>query len=250
MPIVQGILNSAKNRSAHVQAIVKKVNDAGLAGIDIEYLDLTANERTSFALFISELSQVLHSQNKQLTVTVPPPLSDQDRIDEGGYDWAEIGKAADVVQIAPYRDQGKYRSDMPVILQYLAGQVQPSTRLVLTVTPYATQKDDTGLHPMRLTDAMNIATKLAIQGEKLQTGSQVVVSGVNINKQDGRSGVAWVPEVARWRSRTNRTAGGRSGWRTSSASGSSCSTSSSSSWAASRSKTRATTSTLGTSGRR
>ena len=196
LPIVQGILNSAKNRSAHVQAIVKKVNDAGLAGIDIAYMDLTANERTSFGLFISELSQVLHSQNKQLTVTVPTPLKSQDRIDEGGYDWAEIGKDADVVQIAPYRDQGKYRTVMPAILQYLAGQVQPSTRLVLTVTPYATQKDDTGLHPMRVTDAMNIATKLAIQGEKLQTGSQAIVSGVNINKQDGRSGIAWVPEVA------------------------------------------------------
>ncbi len=196
LPIVQGILNSAKTRSAHVQAIVKKVNDAGLAGIDIEYLDLTVNERTSFALFISELSQVLHSQNKQLTVTAPPPLKNQDRFEEGGYDWAEIGKDADVVQIAPYRDQGKYRTDMPAILQYLAGQVQPSTRLVLTVTPYATQKDDTGLHPMRVTDAMSIATKLAVQGEKLQTGSQVIVSGVNINKEDGRSGIAWVPEVA------------------------------------------------------
>ena len=200
LPIVQGILNSPKNRSTHVQAITKKVVDGNLAGIDIEYLDLTVNERTSFALFIGELSQSLHSLNKQLTVTLPPPLRAQDRIDEGGYDWAEIGKAADIVQIAPYRDQGKFRSDMPAILQYLAGLVQPSTRLVLTVTPYASQKDDTGVHPLRLTDAMNIATKLAIQlavqGDKLQTGSQVVVSGVNVNKQDGRSGVAWVPEVA------------------------------------------------------
>jgi Glycosyl hydrolases family 18 len=196
LPIVQGILNSPKNRSAHVQAIAKKVADANLAGIDIEYLDLTPNERTSFALFIGELSQVLHAQNKQLTVTLPPPLKAQDRIDEGGYDWAEIGKAADIVQLAPYRDQGRFRTDMPAILQYLSAQVQPSTRLVLTVTPYAAQKDDTGVHPLRLTDAMSIAGKLLIRSDKLQTGSQAIVAGVNVDKQDGRSGIAWVPEVA------------------------------------------------------
>lgn len=196
LPIVQGILSSATNRTAHVQAIAKKVSDSGAAGIDVAYFDLTVNERTSFALFIGELAQVLHAQGKLLTVTLPPPLRTQDRIDEGGYDWTEIGKAADVIEIAPYRDQGKYRTDMPVILQYLANEVQPSTKLVLTVTPYATQKDDTGLHPMKITDAMNIATALSIRGDNLQAGSQVIVAGVNINKQDGRSGIAWVPEVA------------------------------------------------------
>lgn len=196
LPIVQGILNSAKTRSAHVQSIVKKVTDGNLAGIDVMYLDLTVNERTSFALFINELAQVLHSQNKQLTVTLPPPLKMQDRIDEGGYDWAEIGKAADVVQIAPYRDQGKYRTDMPAILQYLSAQVQPATKLVLTVTPYAAQKDDTGVHSLGLVEAMTIASRLLIRSDKLQTGSQADVVGTNISKQDGRSGIAWVPEVA------------------------------------------------------
>lgn len=194
--VVQAILSTPANRSAHVENIVKKVADSGLAGIDIAYLDLTVNERTSFALFIGELGQRLHAQGKQLTVTLQPPIRSQDRIEEGGYDWAEIGKAADVIQITPYRDQGKYRTDMPAILEYLATRVQPSTRLVLTVTPYASEKSVSGISTMSVTQAMTIATQIAIRADKVQTSSQVTVVGTNIDKEEGRTGVQWFPDSA------------------------------------------------------
>lgn len=197
--IVQGILSSPVSRSNHVQNIAKKVAETGVAGIDIRYFDLTVNERSSFALFIAELGQVLHAQNKQLTVTLPSPIRSQERIDEGAYDWAEIGKAADVIQIAPYRDQGTYRRDFPAILEYLGSKVQPSTKLALTVTPYATEKAADGLRTMTITDAMSIASRLAIhvsEGQKIQTNAVVEVAGVNIDKSEGRSGLAWVPDAA------------------------------------------------------
>ena len=34
----------------------------------------------------------MHAAGKQLTVTLPAPLKSQDRVDEGAYNWAEIGK--------------------------------------------------------------------------------------------------------------------------------------------------------------
>lgn len=197
--IVQSILSSPASRSNHVQNIAKKVAETGVAGIDVRYFDLTVNERSSFALFIAELGQVLHAQNKQLTVTLPSPIRTQDRIDEGAYDWAEIGKAADVIEIAPFRDQGTYRRDFPAILEYLGAKVQPATKLVLTVTPYATEKAADGLRTMTITDAMSIATRLAIhvsEGQKIQTSGVVEVAGVNIDKSEGRSGLAWVPDAA------------------------------------------------------
>jgi spore germination protein YaaH len=192
--IVKTLLSNAASRSAHVQNIAKLVADSNLGGVDISYQDLTVNERSSFTLFISELADRLHGQNKHLTVTLPPPLKLPDRMDEGAYDWGELAKSADLVQMMPYRDQGTYRKDMPDILQYLVGKVQPSTKLILTVSPYATEKAADGVTTMSITDAMGIATALTVRtgaDQKLTTNTQVVIAATNINKIDGRTGVAW-----------------------------------------------------------
>ncbi len=191
--IVSTLLASSALRTAHVQAIAKVVDDNNLPGIDVAYEDLTLTDRTSFTLFVTELAQQMHDRNKKLTLTLPTPLRTADRIDEGAYDWAALGQAADILQMTPYRDQGRYRADMPAILTYLTGIVQP-TKLILTVTPYATEKAPDGIRTMTITDAMNIATKLSIRAGadgKLATNSVVSIVGVNINKEDGRSGVTW-----------------------------------------------------------
>lgn len=194
--IVESILASPANSSAHVENIVAKVNALNLTGIDVAYLDLTVNYRTQFTLFISELAQRLHSENKQLTLTLPPPIKTASRIDEGAYDWGELSKSADLIQMMPYRDQSTYRVDMPDILTYLATKVQPISKLVLTVTPYATEKSPAGIRTMTLTQAMQIATAQAVRSSTVTTNTVVDVVGVNISKQDGRSGVQWDPSTA------------------------------------------------------
>lgn len=193
--IVDGILVNAQSRSNHVQQIVKKVTDLNLKGIDIAYLDLNINQRGSFALFINELGTSLHAQNKRLTLTLPTPLKVNDRIDEGAYDYVELAKAADLIQLTPYRDQGTYRLNMPDILTHLIGGI-PSSKIILTVTPYATEKGASGLTTLKVTDAMSIATKLVIRAESVQASSNVDVYGVNIDRTENLSGVRWVPEVA------------------------------------------------------
>lgn len=213
IPIVAGILSNAQSRSNHVQQIVKRVNDLQLKGIDIAYLDLPADNRSSFALFVAELAGSLHAQGKMLTLTLPAPLKAQDRIDEGAYDWAELGKAADVVQIAPYRDQSTYRSAMPEILQHLSDVVTPS-KLVLTVTPLGTVKGPDGITPISLADAMSIATKLQIRvgtDQKLTTSSNVEVVGYNIDKNESLSGITWQTETATV-AFTYKQDGGRTVW--------------------------------------
>jgi spore germination protein YaaH len=192
--VVKTLLSNAASRSAHAQNIAQKVADSGVGGVDIWYQDLAASDRSSFTLFISELAGRLHSQNKQLTLTLPPPLKLPDRMDEGAYDWAELAKSADLLQMTPYRDQGTYRKDVPDILQYLAAKVQPATKLILTVTPYATEKAADGIRTMNITQAMAIATALSVRtgaDQKLTTNTQVKIVGTNINKEDGRTGVFW-----------------------------------------------------------
>lgn len=196
--IVNGILASAASRTLHVQAIVKLVNDNKLAGIDIAYLDLQPGDRTGFTLFVNELSSALRAQGKVLTLTLPPPVIAQDRVDEGAYDWPQLGKAADILQIWPYRDQSTYRQAMPRVLEYLRGAVDPS-KLVLTVSPYATEKTVEGVRTMPLTEAMVIATTLSIRAGaegKVTTSSNVQVVGVNIDRDENLTGIKWSPETA------------------------------------------------------
>ncbi|MYI85823.1 MAG: hypothetical protein F4081_03305, partial [Dehalococcoidia bacterium] len=86
VPNVDNILSTGADRTNHVRQILQRVAAHRLAGIDIAYLDLRADHRTSFTLLISELAEGLHAQGKTLTLTLPAPLKGIDRIDEGAYD--------------------------------------------------------------------------------------------------------------------------------------------------------------------
>lgn len=197
--LVDAILSDPRSRSNHVQQIVKKVNDTKVPGIDIAYLDLRADQRASFSLFVAELGDQLRKQGKTLSLTLPAPIKvpAQERIDEGAYDWSELGKSADILQMAPFRDQSTYRKDMPEVLQFLATKV-PSNKIILTVTPFATEKAAEGVRRLSVTEAMGIATKLSIrgQGQRLETSTNVEVVGVNIDKKDNLTGIVWDPVTA------------------------------------------------------
>lgn len=195
--IVENILASSASRSNHVQQIVKKLSESNVRGVDIAYMDLTATSRTSFSLFIGELFNQLHSQNKQLTLTLPSPIKAQNRIDEGAYDWAELAKTADLIKVAPYRDQATYRLVVPEVLQYLAERVPPA-KLVLTVSPYATETGGETIVPMTIADAMSIATRVTVRADAdaITTNTVIEVAGTNIDKDEALSGVRWSPETA------------------------------------------------------
>lgn len=195
IPNLQVILLTPEGRSKHVQEIVRLVVENDLPGIDIAYADLSVDQRTSFTLLVKELAAQLHSRGKVLTLTLPPPLKAPDRIDEGAYDWAQLARDADVLKIAPYRDQGTYRLAMVDILAHLTTVADPR-KLVLTVTPYAAEKSPEGIRPLTLADAMAIATKLALRSERVVTDSDVQVAGVNIDASENLPGVRWDPNTA------------------------------------------------------
>lgn len=195
--VVESLLADARSRTNHVQQILAKASELGLRGVDIAYLDLPATQRTSFTLFIGELADALHAQGRQLTLTLPSPIKTQNRIDEGAYDYAELAKRADLVKIAPYRDQATFRLVMPEILQFLTERVAPS-KLVLTVSPYSTETGGDVIGRLTLVDAMNIATRISVraQAEAITTNTQVEVAGTNIDRDEGLTGLRWYPETA------------------------------------------------------
>lgn len=195
--VVESLLADPRSRTSHVQQIVAKVNEMGLPGIDIAYLDLPATQRTSFTLFIGELAERLHQQGKKLTVTLPSPIKSQNRIDDGAYDYEAIAERVDLIKIAPYRDQATYRLVMPAILQSLVDRIPPS-KLVLTISPYATETGGETINRLTLADAMNIATRVSIraQADAIVTSTQIDIAGTNIDRDEGLTGVRWYPETA------------------------------------------------------
>ena len=195
---VDSIFRTSPDTSRHVQAIVKEVLARDLKGIDIAYMDLEPDMRTSFTLFIKDLAEQLHSHGRALTLTIPAPVLGPQRVDEAAYDWAQLGSAADLIKIAPYRDQSTFRLAMPDILEYLTGRVN-AAKLILTVTPYATEKSAEGLTTMSLTDAMGIATQLSSRlesGTALVPDEPVEVVGVNIERDENLTGIRWDPNTA------------------------------------------------------
>ncbi len=199
LAVVRELLGNSTTRTAHVDAITKKVSELGVEGIDIAYMDLTADQRTVFTLFIAELAQKLHGQGKKLSVTLPAPLLSGDRVDEGAYDWAQIASEADIVQMMPYRDQSTYRLVMPRILEYFGTIIPDLSKVVMTVTPYATEKSSEGVTTRTITEAMAIAGRLKLGtggDQRLVTNTVVDVVGVNIDIDEGLSGIVWDTDTA------------------------------------------------------
>lgn len=207
---LDAILSSSSNRSTHVRRIVETVTTLGLPGITIDYQDLRADQRLSFALFVEELGIELRAQDKTLHVVAPAPIRTPERIDEGAYDWAAIGRAADIASIAPVRDQSTYRSDLPLILEHL-GEQMDLRKLILTITPLAAERSPQGVRTLTLAEAMTIATRISVSADEVTTNENIELVGVNIDKSEGLSGLVW-DEAAATVGFTYKLDGGRTVW--------------------------------------
>lgn len=100
---VQAVLHDDAVRAAHVRNLVDLTVSEGYDGIDIDYENLAARDREVYTAFVSELGQALHDQDKLLTTSVHPKVSDE------GYDernvaqsFSAIGEAVDQVRVMTY----------------------------------------------------------------------------------------------------------------------------------------------------
>lgn len=105
-------LKSDAKRAAHVEDIVGLVLTNGYDGIDLDYEAFAFTDGSStwpqtrpvWTEFIQELSEALHQNGKLLAVTVPV-MYDADYDSSSGYwvyDYAMLGKNADLVRIMAY----------------------------------------------------------------------------------------------------------------------------------------------------
>lgn len=108
---VERILESAALRSEHARQIAAFVlSDSGYSGAAVDYRDISPSRRDDYTAFVRELSALLHSQDRMLTVVLPSPAynSESQTWNTGAYDWGALGRAADEVVITMPIDPRAY----------------------------------------------------------------------------------------------------------------------------------------------
>jgi hypothetical protein len=198
---VNDILDDSSLTSGHIEAIVSLAESGDFRGIDIDYRQVDALVGSEFSQFITELAQEVHKTGRKLSITLPvPSVRDDGSIDTGAYDWERLGMAADYVKILPESDQLLYRKRMPQVLRYAADIIEPA-KVFLVVSPFSHEKSTEGVKALTFLQAMGIANVMTVvpgpeDSLDIVGGRQVVITGDNIERQLGASGIKWNDESA------------------------------------------------------
>lgn len=91
----QAMLKDVTARQAHIDTLVSIATGSNFAGIAIDYRDLGDAAPEAFTVLVDDLAAALHAAGKQLVVRLPVP----DLSSTTPYDWVNVGRAADVVQM-------------------------------------------------------------------------------------------------------------------------------------------------------
>lgn len=142
--LVQRVLHDPALRDRHVASLLSLAREEDLAGIDVDYEELTAADRDAFSAFLLQLGEGLRADGRVLAVDVFAKDSD------AGYDqrnlaqdYAAIGRAADQVRVMAYDWHWQTSRPGPVapldwvrrVLAYAVSQV-PAHEVVLGVPTY------------------------------------------------------------------------------------------------------------------
>jgi len=110
--IVDGSWNGAVVSRIIADPLLTKVNIDGLVdlavgqsydGIDLDYENLGATDRTAFTAFVQQLAAALHARGKLLTVNVYAKTAEPGTWDgPQAQDWWALGQVADQVRIMTY----------------------------------------------------------------------------------------------------------------------------------------------------
>lgn len=143
-PVITDILHIPRVRAQHVAAIVALVQRQRYAGIDIDYEDLLASDRSAFTAFLTELAGALHAKGKVLSVDLfAKPTNrgyDQRNLAQ---DYRAIGQVADQVRLMGYDYHWAGSGPGPIapidwiraVLSYAKTQI-PASKIILGVPLY------------------------------------------------------------------------------------------------------------------
>ena len=109
------VLENETARAALIRNTVREMRDGGFVGVDVDFEFLGKALAASYAAFLQELSQAVHTAGGYLMAAVAPKTSDtQPGVLYEGHDYAAIGNAADQVLLMTYEWGYTYGPPMAV----------------------------------------------------------------------------------------------------------------------------------------
>lgn len=101
--LASGILADPAVTAVNISALVQLAVANGYDGIDLDYENLAASDRTAFTSFTTQLAAALHAEGKLLTLNVYAKTAEPgDWAGPQAEDWWALGQVADQVRIMTY----------------------------------------------------------------------------------------------------------------------------------------------------
>ncbi len=153
--------------AAHIAAIMKVASSPLVDGIDLDYENLPPDARQAFTDFVTTLARQLHAQGKNLAVTVPARISDNDGCVICLFaDYAALGKAADQIRVMAYEFHTKNGPPLPNapiwwirrVTQYAVSRI-PRAKVLLGIHLYAYDWGGADTPAMWWSDVMALKNK-------------------------------------------------------------------------------------------
>ncbi len=188
---VETILRSTDLQAKHATAIADAVKNGNFAGIDIDYRNINPTLRTQYTSFVGLLKNALHADGRTLTLTLPMPVNENGTMQSGAYDWEQLGKAADTLELAGELDQELYFQNTEAALNYITDKVD-RTKVLLSISALSVERGGDGLRTLSLDDALARASLVKVKSVgDIAPGAKVQLVAQNLAASENASGLKW-----------------------------------------------------------
>lgn len=189
--VVEQILRSSETTSAHAAAIATAVKEGNFAGINVDYHSVNASLKDRYTAFVTELAKALHDDGRTLTLTLPMPVEEGGSVQTGAYDWEQLGKQADTIELLGELDQELFFPRTEAALKYITEKVDRS-KILLNVNSLSVERGTDGLRTLSLDDALARASIVTVKSSgAIAPGAQVQLVAQNLAQSDAASGLRW-----------------------------------------------------------
>ncbi len=187
------LLSTPALRREHARQIAS-LAAGGFDGVWIDYRGLSADQRDNFSAFMRELRSQLNTTRMKLGVVVPAPVNHLGEWDTGPYDWQQIGRYADFVQVNLPLDPQAYlqgeREYARALFTWAVREVD-RTRLMMGMTARSIRELNAAYTSVGYDEGLAALGSVVVSAPHTEGG--VVVPGSTIRARlDGRPALAGV----------------------------------------------------------
>ncbi|SLJ88519.1 MULTISPECIES: glycosyl hydrolase family 18 protein [unclassified Paenibacillus] len=206
------IVGDSKVRKEAIKSILNLVKTNHYKGINIDFENIEAKDRKAFSSFIGEISQTLRPKGYLTMVSVPAEFeNDPTNSWSGAFDYKELGKHADYIQVMTYDQNGPWGPSGPVAgkdwmeaaIQYTISEI-PLQKVIIGVPAYGYNWNETKKNG-DIIALKDIPALIASTGAKPEWDESSSSISLRYQADDGSKHVVWYENAASIQEKTHLT---------------------------------------------